>query len=66
MLLHICLIEKSIISQYPALFLGLGTFSQEYTIELKPDNCPFALSTPRNIPLPLQSKVQAELQCMQG
>ena len=66
MLLHVCSIEKNIISQYPALSSGLGTFSQEYTIKLKLNNCLFALSTPRNISLPLQSKVQAELQHMQG
>ena len=59
MLLHVCSIEKHIIS---ALFSG---FYQEYTTKLKPDNRPFALSTPRNIPLPLLTKVQAELQRMQ-
>ena len=35
MLLHMCSIDKSIISQYPALFTGLGTFAQAYTIKLK-------------------------------
>jgi len=33
--------------------------------KLKPDNHPFALCTPHNIPLPLQPKVQAELKHMQ-
>jgi len=30
-------IEQSIPEQYPALFSGLGTFKEEYTIKLKPD-----------------------------
>ena len=37
MLSHVCTIEKSIISQYPALFTGLGTFAQAYAIKLKPN-----------------------------
>ena len=65
-LLHVCSIEKSVISQYPALFTGLGTFAQAYTIKLKPNCQPFALSAPRNIPLPLRDKVQSELQRMQS
>ena len=40
MLSHICSIGKNI----PALFLGLGTFSQGYAIKLKPDNRPFPLA----------------------
>ena len=56
--------EKSIISQYPSLFTGSGTFACEYTIKLKPNSQPFALNAPRNILLPLRSKVQCELQCM--
>ena len=66
MLSHVCTIEKSIISQYPALFTGLGTFAQAYTIKLKPNHKPFALNAPCNIPLPLRSKVQSELQRMQS
>ena len=66
MLLHVCSLDKSIISQYPAQFTGLGTFAQAYTIKLKPNCQPFALSAPGNIPLPLRSKVQSELQRMQS
>ena len=66
MLLHVCSIEKSIISQYPAFFTGLGTFAQAYTIKLKPDHKPFALNTPCNIPLPLRSKVQSKPQWMKS
>ena len=68
LLLNVCSVEngKSIISQYPSLFTGLGTFACEYTIKLKPNSQPFALNAPRNIPLPLRSKVQCELQRMQS
>ena len=54
--------EKSIPEQYPVLFNGLGTFPNEYEIKLKPDAKPFALFTPRNVPLPMLKRVQTELQ----
>jgi len=63
---NVCAIENSVISQYPLLFEGLGTFAQEYEIKLKPDSQPFSLSTPRNIPIPLRAKVQTELQRMES
>ena len=66
LLSNVCSVDKSIISQYPLLFTGLGKFGQEYTIKLKPNLQPFTLSTPRNIPLPMRTKVQTELQCMQS
>ena len=67
LLMNVCSVGngKSIISQYPLLFTGLGTFACEYTITLKPNSQPFALNAPRNIPLPLRSKVQNELQRME-
>ena len=48
------------------MFTGLGTFRQEYSIQLKAKAQPFALNTPRNIPLALRSKVQLELNRMEG
>ena len=68
LLLNVCPVEsgKNIISQYPPLFTGLGTFACKYTIKLKPNSQPFALNAPQNIPLPMRSKVQCELQRMQG
>ena len=68
LLLNVCSVGngKSIISQYPSLFTGLGTFACEYTIKIKPNSQPFALNTPRNIPLPQRSKVKCELQRMQS
>ena len=55
LLLNVCSVGngKSIISQYPSLFTGLGTFACEYTIKLKPNSQLFASNTPQNIPLPL-------------
>ena len=51
--------------QFPDLFKGLGTMKGQYTIKLKPGAKPFALYTPRSIPLPLRDKVQAELRKME-
>ena len=58
-------IQKSIPDQYPSLFEGLGTFKGEYRIELKSSAKPFALFTPRIVPLPLRDKVHAELTRME-
>ena len=52
--------------QYSELFSGLGKTDWEYTIKLKPGYIPFALSTPRRVPLPLMEKVKKELQRMQN
>ena len=43
-----------------------NTFANECNINLKPNAQLFALSTPRNIPLPLKPKVQEELVCMEN
>ena len=49
------------------LFTGLGTLKGEpYEIRLKPEAQPFALYTPRNVPLPLRQKVKEELSRMQS
>ena len=48
------------------LVTGLGTFAQEYRIQLKANAQPFALCTPRNIPLALRPKVPLELGQMEG
>ena len=58
--------QTSIPDQYPSLFKGLGTFKGDsYAIQLKPDAKPFALYTPRNVPIPLRKKVKEELSRMQ-
>ena len=53
-------------AQFPALFSGLGTLKGEFHIRLKPDATPFALHTPRNVPLPLRKKVKEELVRMES
>ena len=59
--------QTPIPDQFPSLFTGLGTFKGDnYVIQLKPDAKPFALHTPHNVPIPLRTKVQAELSCMQS
>ena len=47
------------------LFKGLGTIDSEYNIVLKHDARPYALVTPRKIPLPLKSQVEKGLQRME-
>ena len=48
--------------QFPSLFIGLGIFhDSSYEIQLKLDSKPFALFTPRNVPLPLRDKVKDKL-----
>ena len=59
LLSHVESIDENVVSKYPSLFSGLGTFVHEYKIQLKPDAQPFVLCTPRNVPLALRPKVQA-------
>ncbi len=56
---------EDVTKQFPELFTGLGRLKDNYKIELKSDATPFALTTPRRVPLPLLPKVKAELQCME-
>ena len=58
-------VRQGIISKFPTLFKGLGTIEGEYNIVLKDDARPYALVTPRRIPLPLKSQVEQELQRME-
>ena len=59
-------VDDEIFSKYPSLFTGLGSFSQDYKINLKPIAQPYALSSPKNIPLALRQKVQTKLQYMEA
>ena len=45
--------KNNIVNQYPALFKGLGEIEGEYKINLVENSTPFALTTPRKVPLPL-------------
>ena len=51
-------------AQYPTVFSGLGKLNEPYKIELEPGAVPYALSSPRQVPLPMREKVQAELKRM--
>ena len=58
-------IKQQIVGQHPELFQGLGTIEGEYNIVLKADAKPYALATPKRIPIPLKSSVEQELKHMQ-
>ena len=53
-------------AKFPGLFTGLGKLrGPDYVIKLKPEAKPFALSTPRRVPVPLLTKVKEELSRME-
>ena len=58
-------VKQQMIQKFPELFTGLGAMEGEYTIKLKANASPFVLSKPQRIAVPLQPKVEAELQCME-
>jgi hypothetical protein len=51
------LIENEVKSTYPNLFKGLGELDGDFSIKLKPDPTPFALTTPKRVAIPLLNKV---------
>ena len=51
--------------KYPQLFHGLGELEGEYEIQLTPNAPPFAITSPRRIPIPMKSKVKAEIARME-
>ena len=59
-------IENQVKFTYPNLFKGLGELDGEFSIKLKPDSTPFALTTPRRVATPLLNKVKAELARMEN
>ena len=46
--------------EFPAVFNGLGHLGEEYEIKIKPEAKPYALYSPRDVPLPLRKRVQEE------
>ena len=56
--------KNNIVNQYPDLFKGLGEIEGEYKINLVENSTPFALTTPRKVPLPLLSKTKQEIDRM--
>jgi hypothetical protein len=57
--------KESIISQYLKLCERLCSFEGDFTIHLKPDTQPHSIFTPRNVPIPLRTKVKKELDRME-
>ena len=57
--------ENEVTKQFPKVFKGLGTIGEEYEIKLKENAEPYALYVPRNVPIPLRSKVKVELERME-
>ena len=58
--------EQDIPKQFPLLFKGLGKLGEEYHIQFKPEAKPFAIYTPRHVPLPLRDEVRKELDRMES
>lgn len=56
--------DKQYEYMYPQLFCGLGTMPGEYTIRMKEGAVPFAIFTPRRIPIPLKDPIKLELDKM--
>ena len=56
---------NSPIRQFPSLFQGLGKLRGEYIIKLQEGARPYALTTPRRVPIPLLKAVKQELECME-
>ena len=50
--------------EFPSLLNGLGKILGEHHIRVQDNVKPFALSTPRRVPIPLLGKVKAELDHM--
>ena len=56
--------KTKVICDYPQLFEGLGTKKDEYTIKLRDDAKPFALTVPRKVPIPLYGETKHEIERM--
>ena len=59
------LTTSNIVQRYGKVFQGLGNLGEAYEIQLQPGATPFALFTPRRVPLPLREKVSEELRKME-
>ena len=59
-------LANTFIKNFPKVFEGLGNLGEEYDIKLKPEAKPYALFTPRHVPLPLRPKVIEELNRMES
>lgn len=50
--------------EFATLFIGLGTINEPYDIKLQDNAIPFALHTPRRVPLPLLERLKNQLNDM--
>ncbi|UYV77574.1 hypothetical protein LAZ67_15001604, partial [Cordylochernes scorpioides] len=50
------------IKEFPEVFEGLGQIGNPYEIKLKPGAKPYAVHTPRRVPIPLMEKLKARLE----
>lgn len=51
-------------NEFPRVFNGLGKMKQEYSISVIRNSIPYAVNTPRRIPIQLREKVKIELNRM--
>ena len=59
-------LQSKVVQKFPSLFQGLGNMGDPYVIKLVNDAVPYALYTPRKVPLPLRKKVKQELERMES
>ena len=58
--------KESVKDKYPNLFTGLGQIKdQEYDIKVTHEATPFAITVPRQVPIPLRKETERELQRME-
>ncbi|KAL6483174.1 hypothetical protein MHYP_G00080460 [Metynnis hypsauchen] len=57
--------EKTFKKKFPKVFTGLGRLEGDYRIRLREGAVPYALTTPRRVPIPLTEKVKEELKRME-
>ena len=53
--------DNDLFKEFSQLFVGLGQSSMKYKITLKSEAEPYALTTPRRVPIPLMNKVKQKL-----
>jgi len=53
-------------NKFSSIFKGSGNLGEPYTIQLKDGAAPHVVYSARNVPLPLQNKVQDELSRMES
>ena len=57
--------SQQLLSEFSALFKGLGKLNHPYTIKLRPDAVPFSQAVVRRVAIPLLQQVKRELERME-